>query len=152
MVALLAALDQIDFGLVFSYLGLHIYKVMISLYNWFYIVYLKRTYYRNDPRDQIFAEPKQTLDIRSRLLSFMQTIYVFVYKKNKSKQSYVWIYSIFEAQNICFGSEIAGLLDHSYNKCALDKLRLSSLLKVFRINNLASMVHFNLIDGELQKI
>ena len=27
--------------------------------------------------------------------------------------------SIFEAQNICFGSEIVSLLDHSYNKCAL---------------------------------
>ena len=40
-------------------------------------------------------------------------------RKNKSKQSYVWIESIFKAQNICFGSEIAGLLDHSYNKCAL---------------------------------
>ena len=40
-------------------------------------------------------------------------------RKNKSKHSYVWIDSIFEAQNICFGSEIAGLLDHSYNKCAL---------------------------------
>ena len=28
-------------------------------------------------------------------------------------------YSIFYAQNICFGSEIAGLLDHSFNKGAL---------------------------------
>ena len=37
-------------------------------------------------------------------------------RKNKSKQSYAWIDSIFEAQNICFGSEIAY---HSYNKCAL---------------------------------
>ena len=33
--------------------------------------------------------------------------------KNNSKQSYVWIDSIFEAQNICFGSEIAEPLDHS---------------------------------------
>ena len=49
----------------------------------------------------------------------MQTIYVFVYKKNKSKQSYVWIYSIFEAQSICFGTEIAVFLDFSYNKYAL---------------------------------
>ena len=47
----------------------------------------------------------------------MQTIYVRIcLRKNKPKQSYVWIDSIFEAQNICFGSEIAGLLDHSYNK------------------------------------
>ena len=29
---------------------------------------------------------------------------------------YVWIDSIFEAQSICFGTEIAGLLDFSYNK------------------------------------
>ena len=50
----------------------------------------------------------------------MQTIFVFAKQKNKSKQSYVWIDSIFEAQNICFGSEITGLLDHSYNKCALE--------------------------------
>ena len=67
-------------------------------------------------------EPKQTLDITSRLLSgvlFNQYTIHICLRKNKSKQSYVWIYSIFEAQNICFGSEIAGLLDHSYNKCAL---------------------------------
>ena len=49
----------------------------------------------------------------------MQTIYVPIcLRKHKSEQSYVWIDSIFEAQNICIGSEIAGLLDHSYNKCA----------------------------------
>ena len=53
-------------------------------------------------------EPKQTLDVKSRLL--LGTL---------CKQSYVWINSIFQAQNICFGSEIAGILDHSYNKCAL---------------------------------
>ena len=39
--------------------------------------------------------------------------------QKKKKKSYVWIDSIFEAQNICFGSEIAGLLDHSSNKHAL---------------------------------
>ena len=42
-------------------------------------------------------------------------MYVFVQRiclrKNKSKQSYVWIDSIFEAQYICLGSEIAGLLE-----------------------------------------
>ena len=48
-------------------------------------------------------------------------------RKNKSKQSYVCIDSIFEAQNICFGSEIADLLDHSYHKCALT----NSLNKLF---------------------
>ena len=31
----------------------------------------------------------------------------------------LWIDSIFEAQNICFGSEIASLLDHSDNKYVL---------------------------------
>ena len=44
-------------------------------------------------------------------------------RNNKSKQSYVWIDSIFKAQTICFGSEIAGLLDHSYNQCALEGKR-----------------------------
>ena len=52
----------------------------------------------------------------------MQTRCVFGLRKNKSKQSYVWIDSIFEAQFFFFASEIAGLLDHSYNKCALDVL------------------------------
>ena len=52
----------------------------------------------------------------------MQTICICI-RKNKTKQSYVWIDSIFEAQNISFGSEIAGLLDHSYNKCALALVR-----------------------------
>ena len=41
---------------------------------------------------------------------FNELIYL-VYKKNESKQSFVWIDSMFEAQNICFGSEIAGLLE-----------------------------------------
>ena len=49
----------------------------------------------------------------------MQKIINICLRKNELKQSYVWIDSIFEAQNICFGSEIAGLLDHSYNKCGL---------------------------------
>ena len=43
----------------------------------------------------------------------MQTIYVFVYEKiNQNKvMSGLTQYAIFEAQNICFGSEIAGLLE-----------------------------------------
>ena len=49
----------------------------------------------------------------------MQTIKNICLRKNKSKQSYAWIDSIFEAQNICFGTEIAGLLDFSYKKYAL---------------------------------
>ena len=32
-------------------------------------------------------------------------------RRNKSKQSYLWIESILEAHNICFGCEIAGLLE-----------------------------------------
>ena len=32
-------------------------------------------------------------------------------RSHKSKQSYVWMESIFEGQNICFGCEIAGLLE-----------------------------------------
>ena len=39
--------------------------------------------------------------------------------KNKSKQSNVWIDSIFEVPNICFGLKIVDLLDYSYNKHAL---------------------------------
>ena len=50
----------------------------------------------------------------------MQTIIHICLRKNKSKQSYVWIDSIFEAQSICFETEIAGFLDFSYNKYALD--------------------------------
>ena len=49
----------------------------------------------------------------------MQTIINICLGKNKSKQSYVWSDSIFEAQSICFGTEIVGLLDFSYNKCVL---------------------------------
>ena len=45
----------------------------------------------------------------------MQTIINICLRKNKSKQSYVWIDSIFEAQSICFGTEKAGLLDFSLN-------------------------------------
>ena len=58
-------------------------------------------------------------------------------RKNKSNQSYVWIDSIFKAQNICFGSEIAGLLDHSYNKCALVPLKLEESRKtlLFQISS-----------------
>ena len=53
----------------------------------------------------------------------MQTITNICLRKNKSKQSYVWIDSIFEAQSICFGTEEAGLLDFSYNKCALKTVK-----------------------------
>ena len=38
------------------------------------------------------------------------TVHICV-RKNKSKQSYVWIVSIFKAQNICFGAKIVGLLE-----------------------------------------
>jgi len=49
----------------------------------------------------------------------MQTIINICLRKNKSKQTCVWIDSIFEAQSICFGTETVGLMDFSYNKCAL---------------------------------
>ena len=75
--------------------------------------FLERTYYRNDSKRPTISVPKQILVVTSRFFfgHIMQTMYVFVYEKNKSKQSYVWIDSIFEAQNICFDSEIAGLLE-----------------------------------------
>ena len=58
----------------------------------------------------------------------MQTIINICLQKNKSKQSYVWIDSIFKAQSICFGTEIAGILDFSYNKYALvDLISLKNL-------------------------
>ena len=71
-------------------------------------------------------------------------------RKNKSKQSYVWIESIFKAQNICFGSEIAGLLDHSYNKCALImhgfimyfSLTLSGLFRILASNLVVNSIKF----------
>ena len=76
------------------------------------ILDLERTYYRNDSKRPAISEPKQTLDEISRLLSgILCKQYTYLFTKNKSKQSYVWIDSIFEAQNICFGSEIAGLLE-----------------------------------------
>ena len=62
----------------------------------------------------------------------MQTIIDICLRKNKSKQSYVWIDSTFEAQNICSGSETAGLLDHSYNKCALEIYKISDTCFPFR--------------------
>ena len=60
----------------------------------------------------------------------MQTI-INICLKNKSKQSYVWIDSIFEAQSICFGNEIAGLLDFSYNKYALEPKKFKNNLTMF---------------------
>ena len=46
----------------------------------------------------------------------MQTIYIFVYEKI-NQHKVMFGSTLFEAQNICCGSEIAGLLDHSYSKC-----------------------------------
>ena len=73
-----------------------------------------------NPRDQFF-DPKTNFRCNESSFSghIMQTIINICLRKNKSKQSYVWIDSIFEAQTICFGTEKAGLLDFSYNKCAL---------------------------------
>ena len=80
-------------------------------------VSLKRTYYRNFPRDQLFGTKTNFGCNESSFVGHimnMNNLPIYVHK-NKSKQSYVWINSIFEAQNICFGSEIAGLLDHNIN-------------------------------------
>ena len=70
---------------------------------------LERTYYRNDSKRPAISESKQILYVTSRLLSGI--LCNICLRKNKSKQSYVWIDSIFEAQNICFGAEIVGLLE-----------------------------------------
>ena len=45
--------------------------------------------------------------------------------QNKVMSGSAWIDSIFEAQSICFGTEKAGLLDFSYNKCALGQIYIS---------------------------
>ena len=67
-----------------------------------------------------FLVPKQISDDESSFAGhIMQTIIHICLRKNKSKQSYVWIDSIFEAQSICFETEKACLLNFSYNKCAL---------------------------------
>ena len=54
---------------------------------------------------------KGNFGVRSRLLSGISCKKKkrICLQKNKSKQSYVWIKSIFGAQNIFFGREIAGL-------------------------------------------
>ena len=76
------------------------------------VMFLKRTYDKNDSKRPAFSEPKQTLDVASCLLSgILCKQYTYLFTKKKSKQSYVRIDSIFKVQNICFGSEIAGLLE-----------------------------------------
>ena len=61
---------------------------------------LEHAFHLNISRDQL-----KTI-IRCYELSFfrhiLQAMYIFVYEKNQSKKSFMWIDSIFEARNICF--------------------------------------------------
>ena len=64
------------------------------------------------PRDQLFRDKGKLRCNKSSIVGhIMQTkLYIFVYKQiNQNKVP--WIESIFEAQNICFGPRIAGLLE-----------------------------------------
>ena len=54
------------------------------------------------------ARNHPTLNDHVLLVTFSTVICL---RKKTSKQSYLLIESIFEAQNICFGCEIAGLLE-----------------------------------------
>ena len=72
------------------------------------------------------------MDLRFRNSTYIQTIINICLQKNKSKQSYIWIDSIFEAKIIYFGTEKDGVLDFSYNKCALSSVH---GLKGFRDNS-----------------
>ena len=61
------------------------------------------------PRDQLFSHKAKLRCKESSLIGhIMQKYTCYLFTKEKSKQSYLWIESIFEAQNICFGREIAG--------------------------------------------
>ena len=69
----------------------------------FLSVSLERTYYRNDSKRPAILDQKQILDVTSRILSgILSKQYTHFFMKNKLKQSYIWIESIFKAQNICF--------------------------------------------------
>ena len=83
-------------------------------------IWLKRTYYRNDPRDQLFRNHNKYFALRilsrsrhnSVLIYFFVNKYVYFFHNMPNKRRLV-------TYKVCFVSEKAGLLDHSYNKCAL---------------------------------
>ena len=84
----------------------------IDYFVWDSVILLERTYYWNSPRDQLF---RNLYKYKMQRVVFCRAYYVnykrIYLRKYRSKQSCVWIDSIFEAQNICFVSEIVGLLE-----------------------------------------
>ena len=83
--------------------------------------YVKRTYYRNNPKDQLFRNQNKYFALRilsrSRHTNFV-LIYFFV---NKYVYCFLNIPDIRRliTSKVCFGSEKAGFLENSYDKCAL---------------------------------
>ena len=80
---------------------------------------LKRIYYRNDPRDQLFWNQNKYFALR--ILSQSTHNFVFIYffvNKYVFCLHYMPDKRRLVTSSICFGSKIAGLLDHSYNKYA----------------------------------
>ena len=64
------------------------------------------------PRDQLFGDEWKVRCNESLLSGILYKKYTNIcLQRKKSKQSYVWIDSILEAPNICFGPKIAGLLE-----------------------------------------
>ena len=73
---------------------------------------LKRTYYLNDSKRPGIPGSKQRLDETSYLFwSIFASNVEFCSRRNKSKQRFDCINSIFEARNICFDSGKGGLLE-----------------------------------------
>ena len=89
------------------------------------------------PRDQLFRSQNKyfALRILSRSRHNLVVIYFFVDK-------YI-LCSLFDMPNkrrlvkskVCFDSEKAGLLDHSYNKCALENLNCQWLFLQFHADS-----------------
>ena len=80
---------------------------------------LKRTYYRTDPRVQLFWNQNKYMALR--ILSQSRHNFVLIYFSIKK-----YVYCLHNmpdkrrllTSKVCFGSEKAGLLENSYNKCA----------------------------------
>ena len=105
-------------GIIENY---HFYVLQFLMVYVGHLSILKRTFYRNDPRDQLFRNQNKCFALRiltrSRhnfvLIYFFVNKYVYCLHNMPDKRRLV-------TSKVCFGSEKAGLLDHSYNKCALE--------------------------------
>jgi len=96
----------------------------------------KRTYYRNDPRDQLFRNQNKyfALRILRRSRHNFVLIYFFVNK-------YVYCFHIMPdkrrlvTSKVCLCSEKAGLLKNSYNKWALEYFMVSCSEPILQESN-----------------